>query len=797
MTKTLWFVGLTLAIGSVLHAGASPEPFAASICFNPVRRILELSADVSDFPQKGAVRSIRWTVKRSSSAQLVATGETALRVKDVLHDLARLPETVTEGKYSVELSLLDAAGKPLAAVTREFKKLDEAREFPWWGNKIGNTEKVLSPFEPVKYEGGGVVRCWGREYYLDSLGLPKQMTSAGGELLAAPAHIELVAAGKKLILATSGKPSIKVNRDYKIEFRGYARSGDLKFHSSGLFEQDGMLKLDLTITARKPSKVESLALVIPLRKENAEFMEAHGTPDGSSYTIGPVPKATGLSEETQKNRTKEPREEIVWDSSKNGPSQTGVGTFTPIIWLGNDLRGLLWFANSDRGWVPSDDVRAHEVVRRAATVLVRHNFIGKPYELKGSRTITFALMATPIKPLTKGWRMSQIAWPGGRSDAESQGGVRIEPDGRKLLHPPSPDPEAWNEHYKLSKDRAATQLEQVLYTPWARWTEFTSAAVASEGLGYNSADSRTTGYFAAEWGSNDYTPSLVDYYAYLADQWIKKGGLNALHLDASVPVASSCLSNGMAYRREDGGIQKGFHIFERREFHKRLWAVFLEDGIASPALTVSSTNGGLLPCYGWCSAVLDGTGKEISDASPDDFADAWSSDRIRASSLPRNWGITCTWTSLIRSTDQKRRDRELRTMAGHLMLHDCWWNLGPHCPTDKLFRWGMNKEDVVYHPFWRNAGLIRCKEPEVKASLYQRPGSSLIVAFNYDKKGPARARFFVDFKKLDLVPEMYREFTGAYDLETGESVPLDIPGGELGPVSIPTRDFRLIAVQRY
>ena len=410
MKKILWVVALVVGVGSLLTAaeqkeGAppapvpaaaeakpsapapSPEPFGLSVKFNPVRRNIELSVDVIDYWKKDAVKKVAWHVdyipgiREKALARRIANGEITEKANDVFHALAVLPPKLAEGRYEVEIMLLDGAGKDLDVVRREITKVNEARDFPWWANKIGNTEKVLPPFEPVKYEGGGIVRCWGREYYLDSLGLPRQLSSSGGETLAAPAYVEIVTGGKKATLNTSGTPSFKVKKDYKIEFRGYARSGNLKFYTTGLFEQDGMLKLDLTITARKPTTVDSLALVIPLRKEDAEFMEAHGSPGDSHYTIGAVPKATRLSSDAQKeekkdkNKGKKPpakkepaekeiREEVVWDSSKNGPSQTGVGTFTPVIWIGNDLRGLLWFADSDKGWVPRDDVHAHEIVRR-------------------------------------------------------------------------------------------------------------------------------------------------------------------------------------------------------------------------------------------------------------------------------------------------------------------------------------------------------------------------------------------------------------------------------------------------
>src|SRR5205807_2339713 len=68
--------------------------------------------------------------------------------------------------------------------------------------------------------------------------------------------------------------------------------------------------------------------------------------------------------------------------------------------------GFLWAADSDRGWMPDDAIPAHELIRAGNEVVLRNNIIGKTATLDAPRTISFSYMASPFKPLPKGFRTS-------------------------------------------------------------------------------------------------------------------------------------------------------------------------------------------------------------------------------------------------------------------------------------------------------------------------------------------------------------------------------------------------------
>ncbi len=71
------------------------------------------------------------------------------------------------------------------------------------------------------------------------------------------------------------------------------------------------------------------------------------------------------------------------DTGRSGSVMT-VGSFYPTVWIGNEQRGLVWWADNDKGWFPDDAVPAHDAVREGGAVVLRNNIIGSTVELTGA-----------------------------------------------------------------------------------------------------------------------------------------------------------------------------------------------------------------------------------------------------------------------------------------------------------------------------------------------------------------------------------------------------------------------------
>ncbi len=85
--------------------------------------------------------------------------------------------------------------------------------------------------------------------------------------------------------------------------------------------------------------------------------------------------------------------------------------FKILVWLGTYDRGLLWFCGSEQNWSPhtrSARKQGMEVVREKDTVKLVVTPVSEPKLIGRRTTYTFGLMATPVRPRTAGWRLTDM-----------------------------------------------------------------------------------------------------------------------------------------------------------------------------------------------------------------------------------------------------------------------------------------------------------------------------------------------------------------------------------------------------
>ena len=89
----------------------------------------------------------------------------------------------------------------------------------------------------------------------------------------------------------------------------------------------------------------------------------------------------------------------------DGSGDVYVTDFKLIFWIGDHQRGIAWFTESDQYWWPFRQQGAIRIVRHPDRVELRIGMITAPGSpLPTAATLSFGLMATPIKPLPEGWR---------------------------------------------------------------------------------------------------------------------------------------------------------------------------------------------------------------------------------------------------------------------------------------------------------------------------------------------------------------------------------------------------------
>lgn len=720
----------------------SKAAFELSSAFNPARNNCMVTADTFYLDDPASVQSVSYRVLRDGETKPLAEGSIDKVKYYYFNKLLTFPE-LAPGKYSVEATLRTKDGQTLGPVTNSFVKKDEAKEYAaWWKNKIGNTERVIPPFKPIIRQGN-TVTLWGRSYRLSPLGLPIAVTVQEKPVLTSPARIVAVIGGKEQVIPLSGVPAFTETKAWRYAFKGTAKGAGLAFTASGTVEQDGLAMVTLTYAPLgKPVKLDALRLEFPIAASEADCLLCMGTGGNfASYTAMELPK------------DKQGRLWSTLDTGKGGALMT-VGSFYPDVWVGNEQRGLLWWGDSDQGWVPDDAVPAHEVVRQGNAVVLRNNIIGTPYTLDAPRTLTFSYMASPFKPLVKGWRMALHSEDG---TFEGPHKKRIDPktgkqvDGWAWLNPPSEDPKEWAALWAEYKPKADARIHDMQWTnpAWARQRDYVHTSIPMRGYGPNTSDQALLDYFWPEWGEGSYGASQRDYQLWLADRAFREGGLRSIYWDILYVSQSNSLQTGTAYELPDGRLQPTYNGFNQRQFMMRLRADMTDCGLEPGGLVGHSTNCYPLVAYPWMDAILDGEWAEVKDSTPVDWVDQYSPARMRAMSVSDTWGVQVSWMSLFHVTDKAREARLYRSFIDYQRLHDTWSGQDGRVPPEPVLEWGINDERLQYIPYWRN-NLITTDDKDVLVSLWRLPDRVLVVAFNNDGKQVKDVKLKVDLKGIGL-----------------------------------------------
>lgn len=759
-----------------LQAAGLADDFSVDVDAWPSEKKLELRCEL--YPQQEPKEFEEWKLRLTGGAGDVAVLATNVAERSLTWTFDT--SSWKTGPYTVHAGLVGKDGRKL-----EVKRSFDHQPLPnWVGNRIGVDEKaVVPPFTPLRVNGLDV-ECWGRTYRLGASGLPRSIVSQKKEALAAPVELQVSTGGKSRDIKWSEGVRLVSSNPAHAEFkaRGVA-DRTLPVRVSTRVEYDGMIKLDLELAPQSPATVEQLRLVVPLAEAGCRYLHYVGDNGKSNSDTIELPARSGR----------------LWTVDPKTPYFC-ANPFVPALWIGNEQGGVGWMTDSDEGWEYRKGEPAIEVVRANGAVTLALNLINRPVELAAPRAFTLALVATPVKPLPKGWRgmTFKAIFP----DPECSENMRV----------------LWPLHFKADRamsfnsgDEAGTRAivaeEHRQNHPVMPYVDITATGKGLEEYQQFQAEWRTLPLmeitaenaikekrFGPKSTPDDYVyvrlslrGTFRDFLLWGMRSMVKRWDVDGFYLDQTYPLANLNVRTGAAYLR-DGKPQPRFDLFTMRDFFKRLATMLHQEG-KRPLVWNHMSASIVMPCFSFCNINMDGEQFNGFIQKKQDYKKYLTPAVLRGQTYAKQFGMVPLLISAY-TGDLARSEEAARQLLALVLPHEIpvWYGgINP-----KVLRnvdrakaeFGIASDEVEFVPYWENRAITAT--PSCWVSYYRRPGRVLAVVSNLQDQKQS-IRLTVQGDTLGLA-------TGWAAVEAVAKAPLTRNGAEL-ETTIPDNDFRLVLLQ--
>jgi hypothetical protein len=654
----------------------------------------------------------------------------------------------------------------------------------WQDNRLGITDKVPPPWTPLSVDGQAV-SCWGRTYDCGGSLLPARIQSQGVELLAEPIRLLATVQGQDVLLQAAEQQSL-TPAAHQVDIEAAGSAAGLTARTSAQIEYDGCVRVELTLAPGNAAVVlDRLELRLTLPRERALYYHwFEATRDPRLTNAGALP-AAGLKSH-----------------------------FKPLLWLGDDDRGLCWFSESPKGWAIADRESTLQVEVGERVCSLRICLADRPLVVAGPWRTVFGLMATPVRPMPPGWRDWLIPlnqsnpWSSWAPGFNNLSGTD---DPGTLMPKDAPAMKVWIEEVRQRglPTPFLPQREPVKVIPYSQivfWSgKYRDGMPAPEIMA-----------FGPEWSNAARPPgprrepdaqiplkeyywvcpqsSFADYYLYKLDQLIDATGIDGIYIDGPWNTCSNPL-HGCGYLDDQGQWQREYKIWPFRELLKRVYCL-LHAKVKDPIIHHHTSCWLCIPSISFSDMILDG--EQYHDAGQkveDHFLDIVPLDKWRAEHTGRQWGpapfllpdIPGQWCQSEAPT------RELLLLTN---LHDT--GLFPAGNNTRLVmrnyqaRRMFGVADCDFRGYWGNAEWVTCTPPEAKVSVYRQPdGSRCLLVVGNTAKTDHAVTVRPNLAGLKLLDG---PIGAGVDLETGER--LALAEGQL-TVPVKARDYRLVALPFY
>jgi hypothetical protein len=713
-----------------------PKPWQLDtrVAYAPLAMGCHCWADVLDAPMRDRIRTARFRV-RGADGEVIRQAEDREFTYDSAEAYLWLPKDLSHGEYTVVTEFLDAEGKVLASATDQFKHKDYKKEFVWLdSDKYGERLVAFRPFSSLRTRGRGF-EVWGRSYGMRGA-LPQRIVSQGVQMLARPVTLAAEVGGKtvRARIAERFEVTSRPNRS-SAEFTGRYTVAGLDVGLTGRILFDGAITYDLKAEPIKGAKhppVDRLYLSIPVREELGLYLWSTRGGGGSVH----------------KFLENLPDSGVIWDSDS-------VADFVPYLGIADDERALQWFADNDHEWVLGHDAPCAQVVRARGAVEMQVNLIRRKGPVRPLRA-TFGLIATPIKPMPKGWRdtilhfgnltgsdlaffygpghgkVGPFDWHDSAALAKANG-IDV-PKGKtaaEVLDAMSgkgyPDLKAIEAG--LGKDVAEGHVAKGLRTyedPKAvKICYFHNAQMYFEGT--RSKAFRT--FFRGDWtivppgGWFHLRPveSYQDFFCFHLTQFLKFWSVPGLYFDEVYFGRDFNVFNGQGKVMPDGTVRPSVGLMLQRRFLHRCRQCCLDEGVP-PFLWVHTSN--IMAPYAIAAVDVAMFGEDNTPTPQQDIIDNIRPQYIRILGMSQKFGFVPVWMTMA------GRGGSGWSLAGRQTFGWCWMHdTVPEVHTHHRGRplvhyrnqWGIAADDVDFQGYWQKARFTKTDDGKFLVSSWTRP----------------------------------------------------------------------------
>lgn len=283
----------------------------------------------------------------------------------------------------------------------------------------------------------------------------------------------------------------------------------------------------------------------------------------------------------------------------------------------------------------------------------------------------------------------------------------------------------------------------------------------------------------------DYTVCLNGpYQSFLLDgmdKQLTEYGNDGVYLDGtSEPFACTNTHHGCGYVRPDGTIAPTYPFFAVREAMKRIRTIVLQHNPRG-LVNVHQSTCMTIPTLSFASSYWDG--EQFQGVDRGRFAlDVLPLDAFRAEFMGHNWGVPAEFLCTGKAYSTKEA-------FAFTLLHDVplRGDLGVLSTLWKTFD-EFGKSQASWLPYWGNQGYVTTASPEVKVSLYNRPGRGTIAIIS----NLGRVAVQPDVR-LNLTALQVPKQASGHNVMTGR--PVGVADGKLDLPEMRSLDFAVVWVR--